>query len=88
VKPSAKGCWLYYNNLYQSMDFTIKKFSNFLKIQNNSCDVPAEYQGIKKKGIKKRGRQTFQKMDIKHTMLNKVPSNYITKFGSSAQASQ
>jgi hypothetical protein len=57
-----------------------------MKIQNNSYDVPAGYQGIKKK--RGGGIQTFQKMDIKHTMLNKVPSNSITKFGSSAQASQ
>jgi hypothetical protein len=56
-----------------------------MKIQNNSYDVPAGYQVIKKKGG---GIQTFQKMDSKHTMLNKVPSNSITKFGSSAQASQ
>jgi len=41
------------------------------------------------KGLKKRGGiQTFKKIDIKHTMLNKVPSKYVTKFGSSAQASQ
>jgi hypothetical protein len=46
---------------------------------------PPGIKGFKKKGG---GIQTFQKMDIKHIMLNKVPSNSITKFGSSAQASQ